>query len=129
MLKAGGGREIPHIGLPGNPVAVVVAFETFARPAILAMSGHTALEKSVVQATLDDPIRNPDRRRVFARVQVYIDDEDGGYRARLSGSQGSGVLTAAAAANGLAICPEDRDGLAPGDTANVQMLDWPEQML
>ena len=40
-----------------------------------------------------------------------------------------GVLTAAAAANGLAICPEDSDGLAPGDMATVQMLDWPDQML
>lgn len=128
-LKAADGREIPHIGLPGNPVAVVVAFETFARPAILAMSGHTSLEKSVIQAILDDPIRNSDRRRVFARVQVRIDPESGDYRARLSGSQGAGVLSSAAAANGLAICPEDRDGLAAGDIATVQMLDWPEEML
>jgi molybdopterin biosynthesis enzyme len=66
---------------------------------------------------------------VFARVEVYIDRETGDYRARLSGSQGSGVLTAAAAANGLAICPEDSDGLKPGDVATVQMLDWSEQML
>ncbi len=128
-LRTGDGREIPHIGLPGNPVAVVVAFEVFARPAILAMSGHTSLEKPVVEAILEDPIRNPDRRRVFARVQVRADSETGGYRAKLSGSQGSGVLTAAAAANGLAICPEDCDGLKPGDMATVQMLDWPEQML
>ncbi|NQW16967.1 MAG: molybdopterin molybdotransferase MoeA [Chloroflexi bacterium] len=125
----GEGRDIPHIGLPGNPVAVVVAFEVFARPAILAMSGHTSLEKSTIQATLDDPIRNPDHRRVFARVQVYADVKTGGYRAKLSGSQGSGVLTAAAAANGFAICPEDSDGLVSGDTATVQMLDWPEQLL
>ncbi len=128
-LRTGDGREIPHIGLPGNPVAVVVAFEVFARPAILAMSGHTSLDRPVVQAVLDDPIRNPDHRRVFARVQVDLDEEAGGYRAKLSGSQGSGVLTAAAAANGLAICPEDSDGLKPGDIAAVQMLDWPEQML
>ncbi|MDP6822132.1 MAG: molybdopterin molybdotransferase MoeA [Dehalococcoidia bacterium] len=128
-LKTADGRDIPHIGLPGNPVAVVVAFEVFARPAILAMAGHTSLEKPVVEAVLEDPIRNPDHRRVFARVEVYIDRETGDYRARLSGSQGSGVLTAAAAANGLAICPEDSDGLKPGDVATVQMLDWSEQML
>jgi molybdopterin molybdotransferase len=124
-FKAADDRIIPHLGLPGNPVAVVVAFEAFARPAILAMQGKKIFDKPTVQAVMDDAVRNSDNRRVYARVLVYR-GEGGEYRAKLSGSQGSGVLTAVAAANGMAICPEDVSGLALGDIATVQMFDWPE---
>lgn len=122
-FRGPGGRDVPHLGLPGNPVAVMVAFELFARPAINLMMGKPPLDRRTVQATLDDPIRNRDARRVFARVVVYRDGA-GGYRARLAGSQGSGVLTTMADANGLAICPEDVPGLKAGEVATVHMLEW-----
>ena len=69
-LQAGEGRRVPHIGLPGNPVSALVAFEQFCRPAILLMLGRTELAKPTVSAVLEGPIHNTDGRRVYARVWV-----------------------------------------------------------
>ena len=125
-LDAPDGRRVPHLGLPGNPVSALVAFEQFARPAIRKMMGKAMAPRPTVQAVLDDPLSNFDGRRVYARVVVYR--ENGGYRARLTGNQSSGVLPSMAQANGLAICPPDRARLEAGETATVQMLDWPEDV-
>ena len=123
-LHAPDGRRVPHIGLPGNPVSALVAFEQFCRPAILKMLGRTQLAKPTVQAVLRDPIHNFDGRRVYARA--IVTKEDGHYYASLTGPQGSNILTSMARANGLAICPEDVTEVPAGETAEVQMLDWPE---
>lgn len=126
VLRAPGGRLVPHLGLPGNPVSAMVAFEQFARPAILKMLGRTRLAKPTVQAVLEGAIDNTDGRRVYARVEVMR--RDGKYHARIAGGQRSNLLTSMARANGLAICPEDLAGLRAGEVATVQMLDWNEEM-
>jgi len=123
-LHAPDSRRVPHIGLPGNPVSALVAFEQFCRPAILKMLGRVQLAKPTVQAVLRDTIHNFDGRRVYARA--IVTREDGRYYASLTGSQGSNILTSMARANGLAICPEDASEVPAGETAEVQMLDWPE---
>ena len=117
-----GGKLVPHLGLPGNPVSAMVAFGEFARPAILRMLGKTRLELPIVQAVLEGPIYNVDERRVFARVEVT--KRDGRYYANPTGPQGSNILTSMSKANGLAICPEDIPMMEAGQTANVKMLDW-----
>ena len=126
-LNAPDGRRVPHLGLPGNPVSAMVAFEQFGRPAIQLMLGRPLLPKPTVRAVLDDRISNHDGRRVYARVVVYV-TEGGEYRARSTGNQSSGVLTSMAAANGLAICPDDVATMEPGETVTVEMLDWPEEV-
>jgi len=117
------GKKVPHIGLPGNPVSALVAFEEMVRPAILKMLGRFDLEKPTVRAVLEDDIVNGDERRVYARA--IITHRDGRYRAHLTGDQGSGILTSMALANGLAICPEDVQVMKAGEEVDVQMLDWP----
>lgn len=119
-----GGKRVPHIGLPGNPVSTLVAFEEMVRPAILRMLGRTDMEKPTVLAVLEDDIANNDGRRVFARVVVTR--REGRYYARLTGDQSSGILSSMALANGLAICPEDVSRIRAGEVAVVHMLDWPE---
>ena len=121
-----GGKRIPHLGLPGNPVSAMVAFEEFARPAILRMLGKTRLAKPVIEAVLEGPIYNVDQRRVFARVEVT--KRDGRYYASPTGPQGSNILTSMSKANGLAICPEDVPKMEPGQTVKIQMLDWNEEV-
>lgn len=125
-LKGHAGRPVPLLGLPGNPVSAVVAFEQFARPAIRLMMGRKLLAKPAVEAIMDEPIVNYDGRRVYARVVVER-AADGQYHARLTGDQGSNILTSVVAANGFAICPEDRRAVDAGEKATVQMLDWPEE--
>jgi len=117
------GKNVPHIGLPGNPVSALVAFEEMVRPAILKMLGRVDLEKPTVRAVLEDDIVNSDERRVYARA--IVTHRDGCYYARLTGDQGSGILTSMALANGLAICPEDVPVMKAGEEVDVQMLDWP----
>ena len=73
---------------------------------------------------MEDDIVNYDGRRVYARAIVRY--EDGQYYARLTGDQGSGILTSMALANGLAICSEDVERMKAGEIVEVQMLDWHE---
>ena len=124
--KAGGVSSIPFLGLAGNPVSAMVNFELFARPAILKMMGKKNLAKPTVQAVIEDAIENSDGRRVFTRV--IVEKRGGQYFARLTGPQGSGILTSMARANGLVVVPEDKPGVKPGDVVEVMMLDWSEEV-
>ena len=126
-LKAAGGRNIPHLGLPGNPVSSMSTFEQFARPAILKMLGKTAYARPTVLASIDQDIANDDGRRVYARV--HVSKTAGGWKASLTGPQGSGILTSMSAANGLAIVPEDCPLARAGDKLQVQLLDNAEELL
>ena len=125
-LRADGGRSVPHLGLPGNPVSALVAFEQFGCAAIRKMMGKDARGKPRIRAVLDDPIYNGDGRRVYARA--VITKANGAYRAKLTGDQSSNLLTSMSGANGLAICPENQPMKAAGETVEVQMLDWPEDV-
>jgi len=118
-------RGVPLLGLPGNPVSAMVAFELFARPAILKMLGKARLEKQTVEAVLLDEIRSKDDRRHYLRVS--LEEREGGYQARLTGDQGSGILLSMVRAQGLAIIPEEVDHLPAGARVRVLMLDWPER--
>jgi molybdopterin molybdotransferase len=126
MDKTGAARNIPLLGLPGNPVSVMVTFELFARPAILKMMGRRYLSKPVIEAVLEDSIENTDGRRVFARA--VVEERNGQYFARTTGPQGSGILTSMSLGNGLAIVPEDEAGAGPGDRVQVMMLDWSQEL-
>ena len=126
VLRTDEGRAVPHLGLPGNPVSAMVAFEQFARPAIHKMMGKSGLGKPRIKAVLDEPIYNTDGRRVYARV--VISKRNGDYHAKLTGNQSSNILTSMASANGLAVCPEDLPMKKAGDVVEVLMLDWPEDV-
>ncbi len=125
-LNGAGGKTIPLLGLPGNPVSAMVAFEMFARPAIRTMLGRTKIARPTVEGVLTGPIRNEDGRRVYARVEVEL--KDGVYQATPTGPQGSNILTSMSRANGLAICPEDLPGKNAGDQVQIIMLDWNEEV-
>jgi molybdopterin molybdotransferase len=122
LFKRSDGKEVPHLGLPGNPVSSMITFEVFARPAIFKMVGRNDSVKSNITAVLEDSIRNSDGRRIFARVVVTKRNND--YVAKLTGPQGSGILTSMAKANGLAIIPEDATEVKSGERVEVMMLDW-----
>ena len=126
VLDGPGGRRVPHLGLPGNPVSALVGFEQIGRPAILKMMGKTLLSRPTLRATLEEPIHNFDGRRVYARA--IVTRRDGTYYARLTGHQNSNILTSMARANGLAICPEDVAVREAGEEVEVQMVDWPEDV-
>ena len=121
-----GGRPVPLMGLPGNPVSAMVAFEMFARPAIRTMLGRRRLARPLVEGLLTAPIYNSDGRRVYARVEV--EKRDGVYYANPTGPQGSNILTSLSRANALAICPDDVPRKEAGEKVDIIMLDWNEEV-
>lgn len=120
-----GGKRVPHLGFPGNPVSSMITFEQFARPAIFKMLGKTEWKKPTVRAVSESRFKNTDGRRVYARGIVRKEGDR--YFVRSTGPQGSGILTSMARANGLVIVPEDTEGVWEGDEVLVQMLDWTEE--
>ena len=115
-----GDRQVPHIGLPGNPVSSMITFELFGRAAIYKMLGKSGWERPTVRAIANDRITNGDARRVYARV--ILTERDGRYHASLTGAQGSGILTSMALANALAVVPEDVPAVHPGDEVDCLLL-------
>jgi molybdopterin molybdotransferase len=118
-----GGTTIPHIGLPGNPVSSMVAFELFGRPAIFKMMGKDDFRRPVVTAIAEDRITNRDDPRLFL-ARCIVSERGGRYYARLTGEQGSGILTSMMRANALTLIPLDVDVIEPGEEISVMMLDW-----
>jgi molybdopterin molybdotransferase len=120
-------------GLPGNPVSSFVTFELFVRPAIRALAGQRDLLRPVDRAVLLDEVRTAANRRAFLRVTAERDDdgspsrdEAGRVRVRLShgpAGQGSHVLSALAAADALAVVPEEVETHRAGDPVQLWWLD------
>jgi molybdopterin molybdotransferase len=113
-------RGVPWIGLPGNPVSTMVCFELFVRPAIRKMQGHAALFRRAVTARLAEPARTSGRLTHFLRARVL--EEPGGFVARLTGPQGSGILMSMAQANALLVVPADRNDIPAGESLPAILL-------
>jgi molybdopterin molybdotransferase len=114
-------RGVPWIGLPGNPVSTMVTFELFARAAIRRMAGRALPWRRTREVRVAEPIRLGPRLQHFLRVVVTQPGE--ALEARLTGPQGSGILSSMARANALLVVPEDRQELAAGETARALLLD------
>lgn len=114
----------PWLGLPGNPVSAMVTFELFVRPAIRRLAGHPRLFRRATPVVVAEPIHLGTPLRHFLRV-VVSQGADGPLQARLTGAQGSGILTSMVQANALLVVPEDRQSIEPGETLSALLLDDP----
>ena len=121
-------ERTPWIGLPGNPVSTMVTFELFVRPAIRRLLGHRLPFRRTVPVCVAEPITLGPRLRHFLRAVVQPEGTGGALVARLTGPQGSGILTSMARANALLIVPEDRAGVSAGDTLTALLLDDPHHV-
>ena len=111
-------RGVPWLGLPGNPVSAMVTFELFARPAIRKMLGHERLFRRPIEVVLDEPVSIGARLMHFLRA-IVTPGADGRLHARLTGPQGSGILTSMSRANALLIVPEDRPHCETGEVLHA----------
>jgi len=112
---------IPWIGLPGNPVSTMVTFELFVHPAIRKMRGHGLPFRRSVPVTLTEPVSLTPRLQHFLRGVVTYGPE--GAIARLTGPQGSGLLTSMARANALLVIPEGEFECPVGAQVQAILLD------
>lgn len=114
-------RGIPWIGLPGNPVSVMVTFELFVRPTIRRLLGLTRVHRRPVTVTLEEPVSIGAKLTHFYRA-IVAPRADGTLGARLTGPQGSGILTSMSLANALLVVPEDRTTVAAGEQLSALLL-------
>ena len=110
--------QVPVFSLPGNPVACMVTFELFVRPALLKMSGHTEFFRSYTLAVLQDEVHKRQGVRTFLRG--ILQQHDGQATVTTTGPQGSGILRSMSLANCLIDLPEETQTLESG--AIVQVL-------
>ena len=118
----------PWIGLPGNPVSTMVTFELFVRPAIRRLSGHPLPFRRTVPVVVQEAIALGPKLRHYLRAIVQADQPGGGLSARLTGPQGSGILTSMARANALLIVPEDMPAVPVGAVLQALVLDDPQHV-
>jgi molybdopterin molybdotransferase len=118
-LAFGSFKNIPFIGLPGNPVSAFVGFEVFVRPALERLSGLEARSRPRVRLRLAEDISS-DGRESYLRANVR--EEDGILSAHLAGHQGSGNLLSIVQANALLIIPAGVKSLAAGMEVDAWLL-------
>ncbi len=109
-------------GLPGNPVAVMVTFLAFVRPALLQMMGASATTQPLLKARSLEAIRKKPGRTEYQRGWVST-APDGSLQVRTTGNQGSGVLRSMAEANGLMVLHHAQGNIAMGGEVDVLMFD------
>jgi molybdopterin molybdotransferase len=112
----------PWIGLPGNPVSTMVTFELFVRPAIRRLAGHPLPFRRTVPVVVQEAITLGPKLRHYLRAIVQAGE------ARLTGPQGSGILTSMARANALLIVPEDQPAVPVGAALHALVLDDPHHV-
>jgi len=110
----------PFFGLPGNPVSVLVSFEQFMRPALLAMQGAGALLRPRVMGVAAEDLVSDPAKEEFIRV-VFLDDSATPTVAQTGGS-GSHVLSGAANADAFAVLPVDVEKVPKGEPVILELF-------
>lgn len=120
-LTFGHYKEVPFIGLPGNPVSAFVGFEVFVRPALLKLAGARDWERSTVSVIIEDLIESDGRE---SYLRATIEQRDGEWRGKLTGHQGSGNLYSLVKANALLLIPSGVKSLPVGSKVRGWLLDF-----
>ena len=109
-------------GLPGNPVAVMVTFLAFVRPALLQMMGSTQAAAPLLRAHSLSPLRKKPGRTEYQRG-IVSQTSAGGLQVSAIGNQGSGVLSSMVQANGLIVLHHSQSHVDTGDEVDVMMFE------
>ena len=109
-------------GLPGNPVAVMVTFLAFVKPALLHLMGGTASTTPYLRAKSAVALRKKPGRTEYQRGFVRT-LSDGTLQVEAAGNQGSGVLRSMVEANGLIVLHHHQSSVAAGDEVDVMMFE------
>jgi molybdopterin molybdotransferase len=111
---------VPFFGLPGNPVSVLISFEQFARPAILALQGATALLRPRVMGIAEEELVSDPTKEEFVRVRIVKHGPPP--RVARTGGQGSHVLSGVANADAFAVLGRRVERVAPGDPVVLELF-------
>jgi molybdopterin molybdotransferase len=117
-----GERSAVLFGLPGNPVAVMVTFAAFVRPALQQLMGWKAPALPLLKAKSTEALRKKPGRTEYQRGIVST-NPSGQLQVSITGNQGSGVLSSMVQANGLIVLSHAQGNVAVGDEVDVMMFD------
>jgi molybdopterin molybdotransferase len=112
--------EMPWLGLPGNPVSALVTFELFGRPLIRRLRGEQRVFRGAISVRAREDVRIAAPLTHFMRAVIEWNTD--GPWARLTGPQGSGLLTSMARADALMVIPADRPIVRAGESAQALIL-------
>lgn len=121
-LAFGKVQETLFFGLPGNPVAVMVTFYQFVRPALKRLMGESTLSVPRLRARCTSALKKSPGRTEYQRG-ILASGTDEELTVTTTGSQGSGVLASMHAANCFIVLPPQSGPVAPGDIVDVQPFD------
>ena len=116
-----GHRSAVLFGLPGNPVAVMVTFLAFVKPALLQMMGSTVSPTPLMRARTQEVLRKKPGRTEYQRG-IVTRNADGELEVITTGNQGSGVLSSMVQANALIVLQHTQSTAQVGDWVDVLML-------
>ncbi|MDG4575006.1 MAG: molybdopterin molybdotransferase MoeA [Defluviicoccus sp.] len=105
---------VPFIGLPGNPVAMIVTFLRIARPLVLGLAGATETAPTAWRVRAGFAARKKTGRREWVRARL-VAGAGGEPVAQQFPQQGSGILSSLVEADGLIELPEDLEQVSEGD--------------
>lgn len=116
-----GARPCVLFGLPGNPVAAAVSFSQFVRGALLRMSGCTDSALPLLQARARQSMKKKPGRTEYQRGILERDAHDPGrgLHVRLTGAQGSGMLSSLCLADCLVVLHHEQGDVSAGDWVDV----------
>ncbi len=116
------GHRAMLFGLPGNPVAVMVTFYFFARAALLQMMGAQTQPQLFTQIRSAQPIRKKPGRTEYQRGIALL-APDGQQSVRITGAQGSGILSSMSEANCMVVLHHAQGNVQAGDMVDVILFD------
>ena len=108
-------------GLPGNPVAVMVTFYQFVRDALVFMSGRDAAPLPLLKVPCAENLRKVPGRTEYQRGILF--QEQGEWKVRTTGQQGSGVLRSMSEANCFIVLEHERGAVKAGEPVSVQLFE------
>ena len=117
-----GDRSALLFGLPGNPVAVMVTFAAFVRPALQQLMGWQAPPVPLLKAKSLEALRKKPGRTEYQRGIVRT-NAAGELVVSTTGNQGSGVLSSMVQANGLIVLGHHQGNVVVGDEVDVMVFD------
>ncbi|RGE44134.1 molybdopterin molybdenumtransferase MoeA [Comamonas testosteroni] len=109
------------LGLPGNPVAAMVSFLMFVRPALAQLAGEIAAPAPLLQAISTERMKKRPGRTEYLRGVLAL-NEQGQATVRTTGPQGSGVLSSMVQADCIIVLDDARGDVLPGECVHVLLL-------
>ncbi|HEY0929377.1 MAG TPA: gephyrin-like molybdotransferase Glp [Gemmatimonas sp.] len=114
-------RDVPWIGLPGNPVSTLVTGMLFAWPLLRQLGGHITTCHVKLPVRMCEHIDTPAALSYFLRARLSV-AMDGVLEATIAGPQGSNLQQSMVHADALVLVPEEVSQVQPGMMLSALLL-------